>query len=594
MKTKLKKSLLLFAIISVAVSSANAQSFLDKKERKAYECGYVYKPSFFSKLKPMKIISKIAGGLVKGKAKSDLSETSIMVMYNSNMVPNHNLDFVTKTEGWETCGEGVSVVFFNNEGIGLTDTDGDVKVDGQKLEEAGLGTYFQGFPAAKRGNKKVEITSSSGDKVEINFEPLPSLEILTVNGKKKDEDIIIDGTEDVVIELKNGDVDKNSQLFVEIIISAMSIKAQTHLFITDATNRLVIPRESFTNFEQSPLPIIDKNTLSVSRVQQEIIYDTEAGPIQKITSYSDFVPVLLKGDIVGGNVLTNTLSKDKNTKVNGKFKTIEGEYNFQINKENAFKFPPIDRMKKVGVASFVVRGNLFQERTTVSKKTDFNANTITTTTTTIKKWFPELSDASWQKFADKMYDKFVQQLKKDLNVEVIATNKMVNSNLYKEMKPILDTVTKTFVEKGAYGTKRFVNTGEFDSFKDLRVVFTDDSLNQKLMNELGLDGLVAVTIDLDFDLDSEGLNPNIKIVSFAPNVSYRMPGVYFGLDANTKAKPLKDTNKYNKLTGGPEDVIYQIMKADDFFNAFSLAIKEIKKGEKENPAYEKIWKNRTR
>ncbi len=591
---KFLKQIAFLVLFIFGTAVINAQSYLKKKEKEAYECGYVYKPSFFNKLKPMKIISGLAGNLVKSKAKSDLSETSIAVIYASNMIPNNNLDFVTKTEGWETCGEGVSVVFFNNEGIGLTDTDGDVIIDGQKLEEAGMGTYFQGYPASKRGKKKVEITSSSGDKVEVNFEPLPSLEILTVNGKKKNEDIIIDGTEDVIIELKNGDLDKDSQLYVEIIVSAMSLKAQTHLFISDATNKLVIPKEAFTNFEQSPLPIIEINTLSVSRVKQEIIYNTQAGPIQKVTTFSDFVPVLLKGDIAGGSLLTNTFSKDKNTKVDGKFKTIEGEYNFQIKKENAFKYPPIDRMKKIGIASFVVRGNLFQEKTTVSEKTDYNANTITTTTTTIKKWFPEISDAAWQKFADKMYNEFVKKLKSDLNVEVINADKMVNSKMYKDMKPILDTVTKTFVEKGAYGTKRFVNTGEFDSFKDFRIIFPDDSLNEKLMKELGIDGLVAVTIDLDFDLKSEGLNPTIKIVAFAPNVSYRMPGTYFELDANTKAKKLSDANQYNSLKGGPEDVVYKVMKADDFFNAFTLSINEIRRGEKENPAYEKIWKNRAK
>jgi hypothetical protein len=591
---EIKKNRIVLAFMLFPFLSINAQSFLKKKQKKAYKCGYVYKPSFLNKLKPMKLVSKLAGGIVKAKPKSDLGGTAIAVTYYSNIVPNHNLDFVTKVEGWETCGDGVSVVFLNHDGIGLTDTDGDVKLDGVKLEKAGLGTYFQGFSADKRGNKKVEITSSSGDKVEVNFEPLPSLEILSVNGKSKNEDIIIDGKEDVIIELKNGDIDKDSQLYVEIIVSAMSLKAQAHLFVSDATNKLVIPKEAFKNFDMSPLPIIKKNTLSVSRVKDELIYNTDAGPIQKITTFSDFVPVLLEGNISGGSLLTNSLNKDKNTKVNGKFKTIEGEYNFQINKGNAYKHPPINRMKKIGIASFVVRGNLFQEKTTKSTSTNYNTNTITTTTTTIKKWFPELSDASWQKFANKMYDRFVQQLNTGLNVEVIAANKMVTAKAYSNMKPVLDTVTKTFIEKGAYGTTRLLRTGAIDYIKDIKMTFVDDSVNEKLLSELGLDGLIAVTIDLDFDLKSEGLNPKIKIVAFSPNVSYRTPGKYFELDANTKAKSLKTVNKYNGLTGGPEDVVYKVMKADAFFNAFSLAMKEIERGEKENPAYEKIWKNRSK
>ena len=57
----------------------------------------------FKQLKPIKIISKLAGGLMKGEAKSDLSEATLLLTYFSNLIPNHNLDFVTKTDGWETC-----------------------------------------------------------------------------------------------------------------------------------------------------------------------------------------------------------------------------------------------------------------------------------------------------------------------------------------------------------------------------------------------------------------------------------------------------------------------------------------------------------
>ena len=46
----------------------------------------------------------------------------------------------------------------------------------------------------------------------------------------KGGDIIIDGTKDVVIELKGGDADPDSELYVEMIICAMSLKVQTHLY----------------------------------------------------------------------------------------------------------------------------------------------------------------------------------------------------------------------------------------------------------------------------------------------------------------------------------------------------------------------------
>ena len=588
---KITTLLILFVFTTISI---NAQSFLKKKEKKAYKCGYVHKPSFFSKLKPMKLISKVAGGLIKAKPKSDLQNVALAVGYSSNLIPKSQLDYATKTPGWETCGEGVFVFFLNYEGIGLTDTDGDVKIDGAKIKKAGMGTYFQGYGSDKRGNKVIEVTSSSGDKVNITIEPAAPLEIVSVNGIPKGGDIIITGKEDVIIELKGGDADPNSELYVEMIISAMSLKVQTHLFPSKATNRIVIPKESFKNFENSPLPVIKKNTLSVTRVKNELMYNSAAGVIQKTATFTDFVPVLMDGDFSGGSLLKNAFNKDKNTKVSSDFKTIEGEYNVKIKKENPFMHPPTEMMKKVGIVSFVVRGNLHKEKTTTSSSTSYGigTKTITTTKTTIKKWFHKLTDDTWQMFVDKLYNQFSNSLKNNYGVNVIPVQNVIASKNYASMKPILDTVSATFIEKGAYGTKRLVKTGAMDAIKDIKTTFAPDRPNEKMIKELGVDGLIAVTIDLDFDLKTEGLNPKIKIVAFSPNVSYRMAGKYFEMDFSTKAKSLKDVNQYNSLTGGPEDVVYKVIKGDELFSAFKLAMEELKKGEDKNPAYKRIWAER--
>ena len=573
--------------------SVNAQSFLKKKELKAYKCGYVHKESFFGKLKPMKLISKAVGGVLKVKPKSNLKDVALGINYASGLAPRNQLDYATKTPGWETCGEGVSLIFFNYNGIGFADTDGDVKLNGVKLEKAGMGTYFQGFSPDKRGTQTVDITSSAGNKVNIVLEPVTPLEIVSVNGVPKGGDIIIDGTEDVVIELKGGDADLDSELYVDIVISAMSLKVNSNLIPSKATNTITIPKESFKNFENSPLPLVKKNTLSVIRTKHQMIYNTDIGVIQKTGTFSDFTPILVKGDIVGGNLISNSFSKDKNTKASGKFKTIEGEYNVKIVKENPYTHPPLKMMKNIGISSFVVRGNLHKEKTTVStsSKTNFNIKTTTTTTTTIKKWFPELTDEAWQAFIDKVYDKFKNNLN-GLGVNVVPVKDVINSKAYADMKAITDTVTSTFIEKGAYGTKRLIRTGTFDYISDIKTTFPSDYTNEKIIQELNLDGLIAVTIDLDFDLKTSGLNPVVKIVAFAPNVSYRMAGHYFQMDFSTKAKSLEEAGKYNALSGGPEDAVYNIIKGDELMVAFKLAMDELKRGEKENPAYEKIWKNR--
>lgn len=574
--------------------SINAQSFLKSKEKKAYECGYVHKPSFFSKLKPMNLISKLAGGLVTAKAKSDLGKTAISIGYGTGLIPLSQLDFTTKLEGWETCGSAVNVTFLNFDGVGLTDTDGEVKVNNEALETIGLGSYFKGFPPSENGTQNFEITSSNGDKVNVSLEPSVPLEIISVNGVPKGGDIILDGTKDVTIELKGVEDDLDSEIFVELVVSAMSMKVQTYLFKAPTKNTIVVPKEAFKNYEQPLLPIIKKNTLIVGRVKHNLIRNTDAGIIQTVTNYADFTPVLIEGDIAGGSLLGKALSKDKNVKVDGKFETVEGEYNVNINKGNAYISPPVSRMKKIGIMSLAVRGNLYKEETTksVSEKRDIYANTITTTTTTttIKKWFPELSDATWQKFANKMYDELASSLKTNHGIEVIDVNKIVGSKAYDDFYPVLDTVTKTFVEKSAYGTKRLLTTNTIDYLSDLKMTFPNDYSNEKIMQELGLDGLIAVTVDLNFNLKTEGLDPVVKITAFSPNVTYRTPGQYFEMDFTTKTKKVSESGKYPK--GKPEIGIYNVIKGDEFINAFYLAIKEIEKGESANPAYERIWKER--
>ncbi len=568
-------------------ASAFSQSFKDKMKVKfnkekadIYGCGYVYKKSLGAKLNPMTALQKGLGNSFTDGDNSDLGKTAISVFYQAHLHPQSIMKYPTKTPGWETCGDAVFAGFTNKSGIGLSSTDGQFLVDDTNLEQAGVGTYFYGFSPDKRGEKQVKITSSNGNVAALSVAPAAPLEIISVDGKTKGEEIIIDGSKDIIIELRNGNADPTSNIHVQLICKLVGTPVIYDVIVTKAKNTIYIPKEAFWNFEGSPSPFMEKNTLIINRVNEEIIENTDAGAIRTISAYMDWMQIKLTGKIAKGSIMTAGFDESKNTNIDIDLSTI-GEYNFVVNKGQPFTSPPVKLIKKVAFASFVVRGNLIDKQTEVSS----GGGWVTTTTTT--KWFPELSNETWQKLADKMYIEITKKLINEMGWDILPLDKVVQSEAYKHIKSIKSRAVKNFVEVGAGQTQRILTTSSVDYWEDLSITFGSDFISQRLVKELDVDAVLAITVDLNFDFETEGLDPVFNIVAFAPDVSYKTSARYFSMGANTKAKPLEDSRKY---TGGVENVIYQMIKTDTFTKEFIEALKALSIKEDEYPVYEKLWK----
>lgn len=563
----------------------NAQSFKDKMKAKMpkkkvkmeiYECGYVHKESLASKANPMKLLQKSIGNSVTDGGNSDLGKAAISVFYQANLHPQGIMKYPTKTPGWETCGDAVFAGFSNRSGIGLSSTDGQFLVDGTNVESAGIGTFFHGFSPSERGTKMVTISSSDGDMLEVEVKPAASLEIVSVDGKAKGEEIIIDGSKDIVIELGNGDADPKSNLHVQLVCKLVGTPVIYDVIVTKARNTIYIPKEAFKNFEGSPSPFSEINTLIVNRVSETIVEKTDAGAIRTISAYMDWMPITVGGELSKGSIMTAGFDESKNTNISIDLST-KGIYNFKVDKGQPFSAPPVKLMKNVAVASFVVRGNLKSTQTTYGK------HWITEST----KWFPELEDEDWQKLAENMYKEFSSSLKQEMGWSILPLDQIVNSDAYKYAKPIKNGTTKNVVEVGAGGTQRILTSSSVDLWEDLSITFGADFVSQRLVKELDVDAVLAVTIDLNFDFKQETLNPTVSIVAFAPDVSYKTGARYFSMNANTPGKSLDDSRKY---TGGVENVIYKMIEAEAFNAEFIQAMKELSNKEDEYPVYEKLWK----
>jgi hypothetical protein len=594
--TKLKmvaKGLLIGGLILAINPDAFSQTFKEKmlikknalvaKTKKdnseMYQCGHVYKEKLGTKLNPMRAMQKGMGNSFTDGGNSDLGKTAITVFYQAHLYPGEVMKYLTKTPGWETCGDAVYAGFTNRSGIGLSSTDGQFLVDGVALESAGMGTYFHGFKPDQRGPKSVKITSSNGNVAEVTVLPPAPVEIISVDGKVKGEELIIDGTKDIVIQLENGDADPKSNLYVQLLGNLMGTAVMFDIIVTKAKNTITIPKEAFKNFEGSPSPFAKENILVVNRITETIIEGTDAGAIRTINGYMDWMPMTVGGDLSKGSIMTAGFDSTKNTSIDIKLMT-DGEYNFAVKKEQPYYSPPIKLIKKVAFASFVVRGNLTDQNTTVTSGGGW------TTTTKTTKWFPELSDDTWEKLANKMYAEVTMKLKTEMGWDILPLNTVVNSEAYKHIKPIAETATKNFVEVGAGDTKRILTTSGADLWEDLSITFGGDFVSQRLVKELDVDAVLAITVDLNFNFETEGLDPVFSIVAFAPDVSYKTSAKYFSMSGNTQAKPLAESRKY---TGGVENVLYQMMKMDQFNTEFIDALKELSKQEDQYPVYEKLW-----
>lgn len=548
---------------------------MKKDNSEMYQCGYKYEMSMGTKLNPMRALQKGLGNSMTQSHNSDLGKTAISIFYQAHLHPEGLMRFVTKTDGWETCGDAVFAGFTNRSGVGLSSTDGDFYVNDKLLEPAGIGTFFYGFAPEERGEKTVKITSSNGNSLQVTVAPAEPLEIITVDGKSKTEDLVIDGSKDIVIQLKNGDADPKSDLHVQLVANLMGTPVIYDVIVTKAKNSLTIPKEAFKNFEGSPSPFAKENALIVNRVNQKIINNTDAGAIRTLSAYMDWRPVTVSGDIAKGSIMTAGFDSTKTTSIDIDLVT-DGEYNIAINKSSPYYAPPVKLIHKVAFASFVIRGNLSAEDVTTGN----GWKTIWT------KWFPELKDDTWNSLANNMYSEIEKRLESQFGWDIIPLSKVVNSNAYSYIKPITDSVSKNFVEVGAGNTQRILTSSSVDMWKDLSITFGGDFVSQRLVKELDVDAVLAITVDLNFDFDSEGLDPVISIVAFAPDVSYKTSAKYFSMSANTKAKSLSESKE---LSGTEYQVLYQMIKTDAFYDEFIEALKKLSAMEDKYPVYEKLW-----
>lgn len=523
-------------------------------------------------------LGKLAAGMMTSTT-ADLSVCAVQGMYISNLYPRDTktieMDYVS--EEWKPGRSGVAVSFFKREGIGFFKIDGAVTMDGDTMQYLANGVYNAYFDKNNGKPKKISITTSSGQKAQFTIPPPKAVKLASVNGASTNA--AVDVAKDMTLEFDNVS-GENAYIRVSMIVNSIGIRSFSDIGVFKLTKKLTIPAAAFKNtlVSASANGVVSiaagSNYVLVERFDVAPMRIPGVGASQNISMGWSWLPVTVTGDV----------STSPGFSVEGTITSGNGEMQYSSNKPNAFYGKPLSKGKKFAITSLSIRGTLYASETSSSSTT---AGNVTTTTTTTRTWqFPKVPVEYWDKVLDNLYKDVASVLREDYNISVIPMEQVVNAPQYKELEEIKDEYTTVEISRSYKGTKNLLPTTLGNILKSVSTTFASDRPDARLMRELGVDGLVAVTVDLAIPTDRSEvtLAPRMAFrITGGPNGYIAGPTVYAqGVVHDAKGVPFAES-EFNDI-----NVLNNIIRKEDLIAALKKVLKEQEIKEKEL-GYTAIW-----
>lgn len=526
----------------------------------------------------MKSLGKLAGNLLTSTT-DDLSTLSMQVIYMQNLYPSETETIETEYFGfWEPGMDMAGVLFLKKEGVGMSKIDGTVNIDGNLTEHVANG-FYGGIVSQNSGAHTVNVSTVRGDQAELKADPIEPIEIISVNGKPKGEVVDVNMDEDLVLELNHPE-GGTADFYVAVLGKVMGIRGFNEIGFFKSTTKIIIPKEAFRHtattaykFEQG------NNYLLVQRTKEKVVNLPALGAAQVISGAMDWSPINLVGD---QKTFLGIGTDEYNAGY--KAKTKDG-FEVNANKPNAFWGPPLSEPKKLAMASFVVRATQLKQQQ-VNTSTSTSGNVTTTTTTTTTKTFPEVPEAYWDQLVNEFYKKFETALLEQMNVQLVPIETTMKASQYQHLFATMDTVSEEIVVKPYKGCKLLLPTTFSETWASRTSTFPSDKPEIKLLEELGVDGIISVTVDCAMSWEDGSLSPRMSFRINGPTNGWKVgPTTYAnGLIAG----PGQGISETAKNAADITDQLNQIMNVDRVIALFTEAMEGLKADEA-NKGYEKIW-----
>ncbi len=517
-------------------------------------------------------VGKIVGKLLTSST-SDLNEASTQIRYIRNTYPPEvNTTEVSYFDDWQAGRNAVGINSFKRDGIGMLKIDGTVTANGSPIPYVDNGAY--GMFLDDLEPQTVEIKTSSGQEVSFRVEPIEEVNITSVNGGSGE----INLEEDLVLEFDEPANIENKNMRVMLLMKVMGARAWVDIANFQAAKKVTIPAEAFKH-----LPGVNPETgdsyLLVERYKVSPNQYDDIGVAQVLSLSWDAVPV----------TVSNKVKQVNGIRVQAESEDDDGVIKYTASKPNAFLGRPFSAGKTFALTSLTVRATkLKQSRTESSSSTSYYGNykVTTTTTTTETRKFPTLPDVFWDNFLDDMHEDVLATLNQNLGAEFIPMETVLNAPSYQKLTPIDDKITEVEVSKSYANTKSLLPTTFGAIVASISSTFASDRPDARLIDELGVDGLVAITIDLEMPWDEFTLSPRMSFrITGAPNGYIHGPTVYAEGVIEGEGVELEEAKENSELG---IDLVNQIVRQEALIQAFDQALKGLK-AEEQKYGYEKIW-----
>ena len=482
---------------------------------------------------------------------------------------------------WSSGGNMTMLSFTQKGKAGFSKIEGEITVNGEKLDGDNFGIYSSFKPEDLTTPKQVAIKTNSGQEASFTI-PAASqtFKLLSINGQN--ENPAVDFSKDVTLEFSLGEnFDANIPMYVQMTARVLGISTFYPVGYYAPATTLVIPAAAFRNIGIDPTndKLANYSSIYLEVARAEIFKPTDlVGNIlipQLVVNYSDGRSL----NIIKGPDMNNGL-KHKGTE---KFQNGGMDYDFL--KPNAFYSRPVSQIKKAGVMSLTIMGTNYKQGKTTSSSSSFSAGGTTytsTTKTTTSATFPQIADELWDDVLESFYNDFTKIIESEYSTTFVPINTITESEAYQSL--------------ATYSTVDENTTTEFQrSYKNTRALqkvlpFVPAAGGARdVMKETGVNALFKILLDVKIAFDRG--NPVM-----IPTLSVELLGMSNGDPNDVLASPTKyfqgeivgDGVRYPAANLTIED-LDKVIRKSNLLELFQRSIQELKVKELANPDYQAVW-----